>query len=242
MIAVVIPAYDAARFLPDAIASVRAQTGPTLTIVVVDDGSTDGTAELAERLGSDIRVVRQTNQGPAAARNAGVAACDHPLIAFLDADDVWPEGRIATLYAHFEADPSLRLLVGRTQLVVDAQADGVPRLQPSGPPWHAPVFGSTLIHREAFDLVGPLDSAVEPAEDMDWFIRARERGLATGVVPETTLLYRLHGDSLTSGADPIRRNMLLVLKRSLDRRREGGLAAAPRLANWLPNPKESDVR
>lgn len=242
MIAVVIPAYNAARFLPDAIASVRAQTGPPLVIVVVDDGSTDGTADVAESLGAGIRVIRQPNRGPAAARNAGVAATDAPLIAFLDADDVWPEGRTSTLYAQFQADPSLRLIVGRTQLVLDAGVTDAADMERSGPPWHAPVFGSTLIHREAFDRVGPLDSAVEPAEDMDWFIRARERGLSTAVIPETTLLYRLHGDNLTSGADPIRRNMLLVLKRSLDRRREGGLESAPRLTNWLPAPKESDLR
>lgn len=239
MIGVVIPAYNSVRFLPDTIASVRAQQGPPLPIVVVDDGSTDGTAELAESMGPDIRVIRQSNQGPAAARNAGVAATDVEWIAFLDADDLWPEGRISTLHDHVRTDPSLRLVVGRTQLVVEKPADSGPSLERSGAPWHAPVFGSTLIHRDAFDLVGSIDSALEPAEDMDWFIRARERDLPTGVIPETTLLYRLHGDNLTSGADPIRRNMLVVLKRSLDRRRESGQKGPVRLPNWLPAPKES---
>ena len=87
MIAVVVPAYNSARFLADTIASVRAQGDLPLEVVVVDDGSDDGTAELAESLGRDIRVIRQSNQGPAAARNAGVEASDAELIAFLDADD-----------------------------------------------------------------------------------------------------------------------------------------------------------
>jgi hypothetical protein len=135
------------------------------------------------------------------------------------------------------------MAIGRTQLLVEKRdEEGRATLVESGSPWHAPVFGSTLIHREAFDVVGPIDSALEPAEDMDWFIRARERDLPTAVLAETTLLYRLHGASLTSGADPIRRNMLLAVKRSLDRRREEPGAAPVRLANWLPPEEAGGVR
>jgi glycosyltransferase involved in cell wall biosynthesis len=85
--AVVIPAYDAARFLPRALASVAAQTSPPAEIIVVDDGSRDATAEMAEGFG--VRVIRQANKGPSAARNAGVRAASAPWIAFLDADDAW---------------------------------------------------------------------------------------------------------------------------------------------------------
>ena len=234
MISVVIPAYNASRFLHDAIASVRAQAGFLPEILVVDDGSADDTATVAASLGSDIRILAQANQGPAVARNAGVAAARGELIAFLDADDMWPAGRLQLLDTRLAADPALLMVIGRTQLVVDAPLSDGRRYATSGMPWHAPVFGSTLIRREAFAAVGPIDPALQPAEDMDWFIRARECDLPTAVVQETSLLYRLHGSSLTSGADPIRRNMLLALKRSLDRRRASPGAGSRRLISWLP--------
>jgi glycosyltransferase involved in cell wall biosynthesis len=243
VIAVVIPAYDSARFIGDAIASVRAQGNVPVEIVVVDDGSTDRTSDVARSWGGDVRVLQQANQGPASARNAGVRATTAEYVAFLDADDVWPPGRLDALHASFRASPSLRMVIGRTQLVLEGRDEqGSATLLESGPPWHAPVFGSALIHREAFDVVGPLDSALEPAEDMDWFIRAREQGVPTAVIGETTLLYRLHGASLTSGADPIRRNMLVALKRSLDRRRQEPGASASRLANWLPFEESGGLR
>jgi glycosyltransferase involved in cell wall biosynthesis len=239
VIAAVIPAYNSAPFIAAAIASAHSQTIVPMEIVVVDDGSTDKTADVAVSCGAEVRVLRQANRGPAAARNAGVLATTAEYIAFLDADDLWAPGRLATLHACFASDPSLRMAIGRTQLVVEAPNElGGTALVESGPPWHAPVFGSALIHREAFEIVGPLDSALEPAEDMDWFIRARERDLPTVALAATTLLYRIHGSSLTSGADPIRRNMLLALKRSLDRRREHPGVDAPRLTSWLP-PQEA---
>lgn len=227
MIAVLIPAYNAERFLPEAIASVRAQGGIPHEIWVIDDGSTDGTAAVAAALGTDIRVLRQSNQGAATARNAGVRATSAECIAFLDADDLWPAGRLELLRGYFAADPTLLLAVGRTQLVVGSAA--------SGAPWHAPLFGSALFRRTAFHVVGEIDPVMQPAEDLDWFIRARERAVPTAIVHDTTLLYRQHGASLTSGADPARRNMFAVLKRSLDRRRKGSSAPVARLGGgWLP--------
>lgn len=235
MISVVIPAYDSAEFICEAIASVRRQGDVPLEVVVVDDGSTDGTADLAASQGEDVTVIRQANAGPAAARNAGVRSTTSKYIAFLDADDIWPDRRIGPLLDRLERDADLGIAVGKTQLVVQTADGPTGTLSTSGPPWHAPVFGSTLIRRSAFAAVGSIDSALEPAEDMDWFIRAREMDVPTAVLADTSLLYRLHGSSLTSGADPIRRNMLLALKRSLDRRREeGGKGGPVRLPNWLP--------
>ena len=110
-VSVVIPAFDGERFLSDAVASVRAQECPIHEIVVVDDGSTDRTAELAERLGA--RVVQQQNEGPAAARNRGVQASDGEVIAFLDCDDLWTDGSLARRLDALESDPELQVVLGR---------------------------------------------------------------------------------------------------------------------------------
>jgi glycosyltransferase involved in cell wall biosynthesis len=98
-VSAVIPAYQAAEFLTEAIASVRAQTRPPAEIVVVDDGSTDATADIARAAGTVV--VRQANAGPGAARNAGALAASRPWIAYLDADDLWlPEKLDAQWSAH----------------------------------------------------------------------------------------------------------------------------------------------
>lgn len=237
MISVIIPAYNASRHLPEAIASVRAQRDLPMEIIVVDDGSTDDTAAVARAAGGDVRLVTKTNGGAATARNAGVAASTSDLVAFLDADDAWPEGRLASLAHRLVAEPSVLMAIGKTQLVREEVTPGSgPRLVPIGAPWHAPVFGSGLFRRQVFTVVGPMDASLQPAEDLDWFIRAREQAVPTLIAEDVTLLYRWHGESLTSGADPIRRRMMVALKRSLDRRRGGsaGTAAPVRGMQWLP--------
>src|SRR6185503_2024667 len=104
-VSAVIPAYQAAAFLADAVESVLAQTEPVGEIVVVDDGSTDGTAAVAASFGDRVRYVRQENQGVAAARNRGVAEARGRLVAFLDADDTWEPEKTARQLAHLRAHP-----------------------------------------------------------------------------------------------------------------------------------------
>lgn len=237
MISVIIPAHNASRYLAEAIKSVRAQVDVALEIIVVDDGSTDDTAAVARAAGDDIRIVTKSNGGAATARNAGVAASHADLIAFLDADDLWPEGQLARLAHLLTGEPSILMALGRTQLVRDGGDSGTGcGLVPVGAPWHAPVFGSGLFRRQVFTVVGAMDPSLQPAEDLDWFIRARERAVPTRVVEAVTLHYRWHGENLTSGADPIRRRMLVALKRSLDRRRLKGGEPAPKVRglHWLP--------
>ncbi|MBZ8138292.1 hypothetical protein CLD22_00055 [Rubrivivax gelatinosus] len=109
-VSVVIPTYNRARFLPAAIASVRAQTRPCAEIVVVDDGSTDGTAELVSTLGAGIVYVLQDNQGPSAARNRGIREACGELIAFLDTDDRWLPDKLARQVDLIAARPSIALV------------------------------------------------------------------------------------------------------------------------------------
>ena len=112
VISVVIPAYDAAATLPRALDSVLAQTWPADEIIVVDDGSTDETGEVAKSYDGRVRYVRQENAGPSAARNQGVAVASGEWIAFLDADDWYYPERIAQHAQMIAADPTLDFLVG----------------------------------------------------------------------------------------------------------------------------------
>src|SRR5690606_28366702 len=116
-VSVIIPVYNGERYLAEAVHSILAQTVPTLEIIVVDDGSTDGTARVAQRFGDAVCYVYQPNRGPAAARNRGLERARGEIVAFLDADDLWREGKLACQCARLEADPTLDIVLGHTQFV-----------------------------------------------------------------------------------------------------------------------------
>ena len=104
---VVIAAFDSANYVREAIDSVMRQTSPVQRIIVVDDGSTDGTADIARAFGPPVQVVRQPNRGAASARNAGIAQSAAALVAFLDADDRWLPQRVDEGVRHLSQNPSL---------------------------------------------------------------------------------------------------------------------------------------
>ncbi|MCS6847222.1 MAG: glycosyltransferase family 2 protein [Anaerolineae bacterium] len=226
-VSVVIPTYNRAELLPEAIASVRQQDYPDLEIIVVDDGSTDRTPEVVRALGRDIHFVRlERNHGVATARNVGVSLASGDAIAFLDSDDLWPPDklRIQAQRMHMDVD----IVLGKTQLFCRNQSHGA--FTPRDSPFSSILLGSALIRRALFDTdkVGLFDEALRQHEDLDWFMRVREQRVNIVLHDEVTLHYRLHGNSLTRD-DQLRfiadKTMFLTtFKRSLERRR--GMHAA----------------
>ena len=216
LVSVVIPAYNAARFLPEAIASVRLQRHQPLEIIVVDDGSTDDTASLV-RSWSDVRYIRQENQGPAAARNAGIVAAQGDLLDFLDADDLWTPNHLQVLMKPLLADPDLHFVWGSTRVVAMRDSrDGTRECEVLHESVPSFLMGSALYRQSAFRAAGPFDARLRLGEDTDWFATARHKGLSMMHVDENVLIYRRHADSLTSTKDS---NIMAVVKRSMDRRR-----------------------
>src|SRR3954470_1810603 len=109
-VSVIIPTYNYARYLPQAIDSALGQTHAPLEVIVVDDGSTDDTPRVLEAYASRIRVIRQANQGAGAARNAGIAAARGEYVAFLDSDDLWRRDKLELQLARFREEPDLGLV------------------------------------------------------------------------------------------------------------------------------------
>lgn len=107
-VSAVIPAYNAAGCVGRAIRSVLAQTRPVIEILVIDDGSCDDTSSVAERFGPPVRVIRQANAGPSAARNRGAWAARGEWLAFLDADDTWLPPKLERQAGHFDDASTLR--------------------------------------------------------------------------------------------------------------------------------------
>lgn len=230
LISVIVPVFNEERLLPEAIACIRRQGGARAEIVAVDDGSTDGTPELLERLrrepGAPLRVVRQVNAGPGAARNTGARAAHGEILAFLDADDLWNAGWLRSVQKRLEADPKA-LLLGHTSVVrgaADPESGG--GWDPPEPPVLAFVFGAIALRRATFECIGGVDASLRFGEDLAFSMVARERGVPVVVVPETTHFYRLHGRNSVNGRGLKELNVMRVLHESLRRRAAPGGGAA----------------
>jgi glycosyltransferase involved in cell wall biosynthesis len=227
----VIPVFNGERFLREAVQSVLDQKYSPVEIIIVDDGSTDGTETVARGFRETVRYLKQTNKGPAAARNRGIEHAQGSLLAFADADDLWPPDKLGLQLPYLIEDPAIEIVMGRIQQVFVAQDQG----EPFGEPAFSVNLGSAVIRKSVFERVGLFDETMRYSEDVDWFMRAREGGAAIKTIDAVVLLYRQHDQNMTRGKSTSELNVLKALKRSLDRRRErSGVAAA------LPTFKDSE--
>ena len=146
------------RFLLDAIASIQAQNFHPLEIIVVDDGSHDGTGRLAKSIGPSVRYVYQQNAGPPAARNMGLQLAQGDIITFLDVDDLWTKDKLAIQLDHFDRNPQLDVVVGFTQcMVLRPNELGISKFELFAEPWFAWSLGGAAIRRSVFEQVGDFD-------------------------------------------------------------------------------------
>ena len=234
-VSVVIPVYNGEKFLGEAIASLLRQTVRPHEIIIVDDGSTDRTPQVAAEFGQRIRYYRQERQGPPAARNTGLAKATGKWISMLDSDDVWPDNSLELQLAPVKADPSIQVIVGHALLWREPTAGSaaLPFELPTDPRLILNL-GSALILKSLFEQLGPLDTNLFYCDDWDWFMRARELGIHMHIHRGLVLYYRRHDGNLTNNRKLDNHFVVQMLKQSLDRRRAagGGLAGTlPRLQN-----------
>ncbi len=181
-ISVIIPAFNAARWLSAAVASVRAQTRPPAEIVIVDDGSTDGTGELGRSFGGEVRCVSRTNGGLAAARNTGAAATSGEWLLFLDADDVLTPDALASLARTAESSHAgvvYGFVLQRRGEATETRLHGLPYAVGSPPApakahfWWTPIptAGAALIRRRLNEQVGGFDENFRQVEDAEYWLR-----------------------------------------------------------------------
>ena len=222
LISVMIGVYNAERYLAEAIDSVFAQSYRPLELIVVDDGSYDGSADVARSYGDALTYARQENAGNGSARNHAVRLAAGELYAFLDADDRFVPGKLERQYGALEADPTLDIVFGHVQEFVspeltDEQTATVRPPAPEPLPWPAPNL--MLIRRESFARVGPFAEDVKVGVTVDWYARASEAGLRSIVLPDVVLERRLHLTNNGLRERDSRQQYLHVLKAALDRRR-----------------------
>jgi glycosyltransferase involved in cell wall biosynthesis len=215
LVSVVIPAYNAGAFLGEAIESALQQEHRPIEVIVVDDGSSDHTAEVARAFGPTVTLHCQPHAGAGAARNRGVAESHGELLAFLDADDVWTAGKLRHQMAVLSSDPALDIVLGHA---VEFR-DGKERGMVENPPVAGALPSAALIRMSSFHRVGWLRTDLRVGEFIDWLARAREIGLKTAVARETVLLRRIHETNTGIRERQSRADYAKVVRAALERRR-----------------------
>lgn len=216
LVSVIMPAYNARPFIEDAIRSVLNQDYPNIELIVIDDGSIDGTPEAAEQFGSRVTVIRQNNMGPAAARNRGIAAASGGFIAFLDADDVWMPGRAALQVQYLQEHPNVGVVFGGF-LRWYPQPDGSFSVAPAPVNLDSPLklvpehsgwiykdilldsvicIITAMVRRSVIETVGSFDDSLRTGEDYDFWLRVSHRFRAHEL-DRTLAYYRMHSASTT---------------------------------------------
>jgi glycosyltransferase involved in cell wall biosynthesis len=227
IVSVVIPAYNSASFVADAAKSALAQTLAPLEVIVVDDGSTDGTDQALEPLLHRTHMIRQDNQGVGAARNAGIRLARGDYIAFLDADDVWLPKKLERQMRLFAQDPRVAMVhcglieVDQAMHPVGERLDGLEgddvamkMLHGQGGLLHG-VGSTVVVTREAIGEVGPYDIEVPPSEDWEFSYRIARR-YRIAFVREPLVLYRQHAGNAHRNIPHQERGMMLALNKVFD--------------------------
>jgi glycosyltransferase involved in cell wall biosynthesis len=198
LISCIVPVFNGEKYLSEALESILKQTYGPIEIIVVDDGSTDGTGAVAARYGKRIRYLKQPNAGEAAARNRGLSMAQGEFVALLDADDLWHPEKIARQIVECQEKPEIDFCFTAFQnfwipeLAAEAQ-----RYQGSSlsQPQFAWSTSTLLARRSVFAQFGRFvddGSLTAGSESMIWFLRAHEDGAVTAVLPEVMMYRRIH--------------------------------------------------
>jgi glycosyltransferase involved in cell wall biosynthesis len=223
LVSVIMPAYNVAPFLEDSAASALAQSYPDLELLIIDDGSKDDTASIAERIQrenpSRVRVIRRANGGLAAARNTALSAARGEFFALLDSDDLWEPGFLEHQMKTFSSAPSIDLVTANGRYLGGAWHGELVRPCPDRrPPTtlstiiadEQAVFVMTVFRRRVYETIGGFDETLRTNEDFDYWLRAALAGFQFARNPEPLAWYRRRDGSLSSDAPRMLRGALRV--------------------------------
>jgi glycosyltransferase involved in cell wall biosynthesis len=222
LVSVITPVYNARRYLGEAIDSVLRQTYKPVELIVVDDASDDGSADVARSYGTAVRYAYQPRRGGGAARNRGVELARGEFLAFLDADDRFLPDKLDSQVRTLGNDGDLDMVFGHVRefLSPELSPDVGARVRAPAPhpmPFTSPTL--MLIRRKSFDQVGRFSTELRVGETVDWYARAVDCGLRGLILPEVLLERRLHAQNNGLREQAARHQYARVLKASLDRRR-----------------------
>ena len=214
------PAYNAEAFIAASLQSVLAQDFTPVEVIVVDDGSSDRTADIAECY-LRVQTIRAPHRGRAAACNTALAAATGAFVTAFDADDCWPANRLSLQVSYLLEHPDVACVLGRQEWInpppglgrdpVYGDLDGVP-------------IGSAMFRREVLESLGGYDETFRHSEDMDLLVRVREHGFGIAILPVVIWYRRFHGGQMTA-SPPSVPPLLRSLRERLHRERSAAACA-----------------
>jgi glycosyltransferase involved in cell wall biosynthesis len=223
-VSIIIPAYNYAHYLAEAIDSALAQTYPDIEVIVVDDGSTDDTAEVCKTFGDQIRYHYKKNAGLSAARNTGIELAKGKYALFLDADDILLPSMVERCMEVFDSDSSDIGVAACTRVLIDENGKVVeerPREKAVAEMITARdlllmnriTVACALVRVAVFDSVGRFDEALTSSEDRDMWIRIASTFKLTRI-PDELVRYRVHSSNMSRNTDRMSQNMARVLEKA----------------------------
>jgi glycosyltransferase involved in cell wall biosynthesis len=229
-ISTIIPAYNADRYVGAALNSVMSQTLPSDEVIVVDDGSTDGTLDVLQHYATHIRIIHLEHGGAARALNVALAAATGDALAFLDADDLWLPEKLRVQAAALSTDNELEAVFGMVQQFSSPDLDHADTPRYAVPADLLPGISKNtlLVRRSAFDRIGYFSEEYGASDFVDWYARANVLGLRSRVLPELVAMRRHHPENMGRRLRSEQQSETLqILKRSLDMRRRRSQPKAP---------------
>lgn len=220
LVSVVVAVRNGERFLAQALASILEGAYRPVEILVVDGNSTDSTLEIARSFGH-VRCLQQMGQGIAAAYNTGIEASTGTFVAFLSHDDHWTPDKLETQIEFMTRHPEVEYTIGRAKFFLEPGHEiprGFRRELLEGD--HvAPIMETLVARRPLFERLGKFDTRLSIANDVDWFTRASDMKIPTAVMPQVLLHKRVHDANLSMNVETNNRDLLKLLKASIDRKR-----------------------
>lgn len=221
-VSVVIAAYNAETYIAEAIESVLGQTIPPDEVIVIDDGSTDGTRNILGQFGDRIIVLTQGNSGQAVAVKKALAIAQGELIGFCDADDLWTPRKLELQLELLERQGDVEAVFGKVEQFVspDVPDEQRARLEPAVAIMPGELKQCMLIRRAALDRAGPFDQSLPATFFIAWLGRAKQNGLNSAHVDDIVVRRRLHlGNGGRTNTDAQNRETLLALRKAIKARR-----------------------
>jgi glycosyltransferase involved in cell wall biosynthesis len=216
LVSVLIPVYNGERYLAEAIESVLAQSYRPLEVIVIDDGSTDESARVAQQF--SVCYFFQPNGGTSAARNSGIEQAHGEFLAFLDQDDLWMPEKLSRQMAAFETRPELDAVFGQVEQF--SSPDTARSARFVGMILNGLHAGAMLIRRAAFMRVGLFEANWKIGQFVDWYARAAEVKIESATLPDIVMRRRVHQNNLTIRSREVAKvEYIQILKAALDRRR-----------------------
>jgi glycosyltransferase involved in cell wall biosynthesis len=222
IISVIMPVFNTEKYVAEAITSVLDQTYKNIELICIDDASTDGTLKVLQSFGDKIKILNNDkNSGIATSRNNGIRVAKGAFLALMDADDIWKPTKLEKQMEQFLDNPSLDISFCFMQCFLSPDLSEEVRKLRYCPPDPSPgyISATMLTKMESFKKVGYFDPKWRVGEFIDWYAKANNLGLKSGMVDKVLYLRRIHATNTGVTERPSRSDYLKIVKDAIDRKR-----------------------